>query len=33
LRQTENLRTLGARTTAASPALLEGGGENGGDEL
>jgi DNA recombination protein RmuC len=32
LRQTENLRTLGARTTAASPALLEGAGENGGEE-
>ena len=32
LRQTENLRTLGARTTAAPPALLEGAGENGGEE-
>lgn len=29
LRQTENLRALGARTTAATPALLEGAGGNG----
>ena len=29
LRQTENLRALGARTTAAPPALLEGAGGNG----
>ena len=29
LRQTENLRALGARTTAAPPALLQGAGENG----
>lgn len=32
LRQTENLRALGARTTAAPPALLEGAGGNGGEE-
>lgn len=29
LRQTENLRALGARTTAGTPALLEGAGGNG----
>ncbi len=29
LRQTENLRALGAKATAATPALLEGAGENG----
>ena len=33
LRQTENLRTLGARTTAAPPALLEGAAGNGEEEL
>ena len=32
LRQTENLRALGARTTAAPPALLEGAGGNGEEE-
>lgn len=32
LRQTENLRTLGARTTAAPPALLEGAAGNGENE-
>ncbi len=31
LRQTENLRALGAKATAQTPALLEGAGENGAD--
>ena len=32
LRQTENLRALGAKTTAQPPALLEGAGENGTED-